>query len=91
MHYYNVPFGLPYVALRYANVYRPGQDPHGEAGVVAIFCDNLARGRSSTINGGGEQTRDNVYVEGLHAQTYLPSKTRCPLAPTTSARASRPA
>ena len=37
-------FGLPYVALRYANVYGPRQDPHGEAGVVAIFCGNLASG-----------------------------------------------
>ncbi|MGH3106986.1 MAG: NAD-dependent epimerase/dehydratase family protein, partial [Rubrobacter sp.] len=46
MHYYHVEFGLPYVALRYANVYGPGQDPHGEAGVVAIFCGNLARGKT---------------------------------------------
>jgi len=71
MHYYNVPFGLPYVALRYANVYGPGQDPHGEAGVVAIFCDNLARGRSSTINGGGEQTRDYVYGEDVARANIL--------------------
>jgi UDP-glucose 4-epimerase len=62
MHYYHVQFGLPYVALRYANVYGPRQDPHGEAGVVAIFCGNLAQGQTSTINGGGEQTRDYVYV-----------------------------
>ncbi len=42
LHYFNVQFGLPYVALRYANVYGPRQDPHGEAGVVAIFSGNLA-------------------------------------------------
>jgi UDP-glucose 4-epimerase len=48
--------------LRYANVYGPRQDPHGEAGVVAIFCGNLAEGKTSRINGTGEQTRDYVYV-----------------------------
>src|SRR5215212_5747890 len=58
LNYYRVQYGLPYAALRYANVYGPRQDPHGEAGVVAIFCGNLADGRSSTINGSGEQTRD---------------------------------
>lgn len=62
LHYYNVQHGLPYVALRYANVYGPRQDPHGEAGVVAIFCGNLRDGKTSTINGTGEQTRDYVYV-----------------------------
>jgi UDP-glucose 4-epimerase len=71
LHYYQVQFGLPYVALRYANVYGPRQDPHGEAGVVAIFCGNLARGRTSTINGGGEQTRDYVYVEDVARANVL--------------------
>jgi len=71
MHYYQVQFGLPYVALRYANVYGPGQDPHGEAGVVAIFCGNLARGNTSTINGGGKQTRDYVYVEDVARANVL--------------------
>jgi UDP-glucose 4-epimerase len=51
--------------LRYANVYGPRQDPHGEAGVVAIFCGNLVDGCESTINGTGEQTRDYVYVEDV--------------------------
>jgi UDP-glucose 4-epimerase len=62
LNYYSVQYGLSYVALRCANVYGPRQDPHGEAGVVAIFCGNLAEGRTSTINGTGEQTRDYVYV-----------------------------
>ena len=62
LHYYRTEYGLPYLALRYANVYGPRQDPHGEAGVVAIFCGNLAAGRVSRINGTGEQTRDYVYV-----------------------------
>jgi len=62
LHYYETQHGLPYVALRYANVYGPRQDPHGEAGVVAIFCGNLRDGKISTINGTGRQTRDYVYV-----------------------------
>jgi UDP-glucose 4-epimerase len=61
-YYYHAQYSLPYVALRYSNVYGPRQDPHGEAGVVAIFLGNLAAGRTSTINGTGEQTRDYVYV-----------------------------
>ncbi len=62
LHFYQVQHGLPYVVLRYANVYGPRQDPHGEAGVVAIFCGNLMAGRKSTIFGTGEQSRDYVYV-----------------------------
>ena len=62
LHFYRVQYGLPYVSLRYANVYGPRQDPHGEAGVVAIFCNNLAADEVSTINGSGEQTRDYTYV-----------------------------
>jgi UDP-glucose 4-epimerase len=71
LHYYQVQFGLSYVALRYANVYGPRQDPHGEAGVVAIFCGNLAGGTTSSINGGGEQTRDYVYVEDVARANVL--------------------
>ena len=54
--------GLEFVALRYANVYGPRQDPHGEAGVVAIFATRLQRGEPCVINGDGTQTRDYVYV-----------------------------
>jgi UDP-glucose 4-epimerase len=71
LHFYNTQYGLPYAALRYANVYGPRQDPHGEAGVVAIFCGNLAAGRRSTINGSGEQTRDYVYVEDVARANVL--------------------
>ncbi len=59
---YRANFGIPYAALRYANVYGPRQDPHGEAGVVAIFCGRLLEGKPCTINGPGKQTRDYVYV-----------------------------
>jgi len=50
------------VALRYSNVYGPRQDPHGEAGVVAIFCGRLLERRALTVYGDGRQTRDYVYV-----------------------------
>jgi UDP-glucose 4-epimerase len=59
---YHANFGIPYAALRYANVYGPRQDPHGEAGVVAIFCGRLLEGKPCTINGAGKQTRDYVFV-----------------------------
>ena len=62
MGYYGRVHGLDTVALRYANVYGPRQDPHGEAGVVAIFCGRLLDGTPLTIFGDGEQTRDYVYV-----------------------------
>src|SRR5918992_4480041 len=65
LYYYHAQYGLPYVALRYSNVFGPRQDPYGEAGVVAIFSGNLAEGRTPTINGIGEQTRDYVYVEDV--------------------------
>jgi UDP-glucose 4-epimerase len=71
LNFYRVQYGLPYVALRYANVYGPRQDPHGEAGVVAIFCGNMAAGKSSTINGTGEQSRDYVYVEDVARANVL--------------------
>lgn len=55
-------YGLHYVALRYANVYGPRQNLHGEAGVVAIFAERLLRGEPCTIYGDGGQTRDFVFV-----------------------------
>ncbi len=60
--YYHMAFGLPYVALRYANVYGPRQSTQGEAGVVAIFISQLLSGKSPVINGDGKQTRDYVFV-----------------------------
>ena len=60
--YYRAQYGLSYAALRYANVYGPRQNPHGEAGVVAIFCDRLLSGRECVIYGDGGQTRDFVFV-----------------------------
>lgn len=57
--------GLSFAALRYANVYGPRQDPHGEAGVVAIFSQRLLGKQIARINGDGKQTRDFVYVGDL--------------------------
>lgn len=62
LFYWYTAYGIPYVALRYANVYGPRQDPHGEAGVVAIFTERLLRGERPVINGDGRQTRDYVFV-----------------------------
>ena len=59
---YNRLHGTKHVALRYGNVYGPRQDPHGEAGVVAIFLGALARGEQARIFGDGRQTRDYIYV-----------------------------
>jgi UDP-glucose 4-epimerase len=59
--YYRAQYGLSTVALRYANVYGPRQNPHGEAGVVAIFSQRLLAGQPCTIYGTGEQTRDFVF------------------------------
>ncbi|HET8577257.1 MAG TPA: NAD-dependent epimerase/dehydratase family protein [Methylomirabilota bacterium] len=60
-------YGIRGISLRYANVYGPRQNPQGEAGVVAIFCDRLLRGQTPIINGDGEQTRDYVYVADVAA------------------------
>ena len=62
LFFYKVQYGIDYVALRYANVYGPRQDPHGEAGVVAIFCGRMLEGKPSAIFGDGEQTRDYIFV-----------------------------
>jgi UDP-glucose 4-epimerase len=62
LHYYANVRGLDYAAVRYSNVYGPRQDPHGEAGVVAIFSTRIGAGAPLTVFGDGEQTRDYVFV-----------------------------
>jgi UDP-glucose 4-epimerase len=66
---YNRLYGAGHVALRYGNVYGPRQDPHGEAGVVAIFMNALRDGKTPRIYGEGTQTRDYVYVGDVVAAT----------------------
>jgi UDP-glucose 4-epimerase len=65
LHYYREIRGLDYTVLALANVYGPRQDPHGEAGVVAIFAGKLLAGETPTIFGDGEQTRDFVFVDDV--------------------------
>jgi UDP-glucose 4-epimerase len=65
LHYYREVQGLEYSVLALANVYGPRQDPHGEAGVIAIFGGKLLAGERPTIFGDGEQTRDFVYVDDV--------------------------
>ena len=57
--------GIEFTALALANIYGPRQDPHGEAGVVAIFAGRLLAGEPCTIFGDGNQTRDFVYVDDV--------------------------
>ena len=71
MFYYKAIHGLDYASLRYSNVYGPRQDPHGEAGVVAIFIQKMLNGSQPLINGDGEQTRDFVYVEDVANASIL--------------------
>lgn len=71
LHYYHRIHGLDYVAVRYANVYGPRQDPHGEAGVVAIFSTRLIEQQPLTVFGDGSQTRDYVYVGDVVAANLL--------------------
>ena len=65
LQYYDLHYGIRFVALRYGNVYGPRQNPHGEAGVVAIFLDRILAGEQPTINGDGLQTRDYVFVRDV--------------------------
>jgi UDP-glucose 4-epimerase len=62
LNYYFEQYHIPYIALRYANVYGPRQNPHGESGVVAIFSEMMIQGKNPVINGAGDHTRDYVYV-----------------------------
>ncbi|HZF73916.1 MAG TPA: GDP-mannose 4,6-dehydratase [Gemmatimonadaceae bacterium] len=69
--YYGRVHGLEVVSLRFGNVYGPRQDPHGEAGVVAIFCGRILDNRPLTVFGDGLQTRDYVYVGDVARAVWL--------------------
>ncbi len=71
LNYHRRATGLEYFALRFANVYGPRQDPHGEAGVVAIFSQRLLQKQEAVIFGDGEQTRDFVYVADVAKASLL--------------------
>lgn len=72
---YRQLFGLEGVALRYSNVYGPRQDPHGEAGVVAVFCTRILDREPLTVFGDGDQTRDYVFVGDVAAANLLLTET----------------
>jgi len=78
LHVYRTLYGLEGVALRYANVYGPRQDPHGEAGVVAIFGSRLKEHQPITVFGEGLQTRDYVYVEDVARANVLAVDAKLP-------------
>lgn len=75
LYMYREMYGLEYVVLRYPNVYGPRQDPHGEAGVVAIFTGQMLNGEQVVINGDGLQERDFVYVEDCARANLLALET----------------
>lgn len=65
LYFYKKSHGIDYVILRYANVYGPRQNPHGEAGVVSIFCEKILGNKQPVINGNGKQSRDYVFVDDI--------------------------
>ena len=71
LSYYTRIHGLETVVIRFGNVYGPRQDPHGEAGVVAIFCGRVMQNRPLTIFGDGTQTRDYVHVTDVAEAAFL--------------------
>ncbi|HJQ14428.1 MAG TPA: NAD-dependent epimerase/dehydratase family protein [Anaerolineales bacterium] len=71
LYMYHTNYGLPYTVLRYPNVFGPRQNPHSEAGVVAIFTGKMLVDEPVTVNGDGEQTRDFVYVGDCAYANYL--------------------
>lgn len=78
LSYYGRVHGMEVVTLRYANVYGPRQDPHGEAGVVAIFCQRLLAGDALKVFGHGRQTRDYVYVGDVARANVLAAQKALP-------------
>lgn len=79
--------GLEHVTLRYGNVYGPRQDPHGEAGVVAIFANRLLKGEPLHVFGDGEQSRDYVFVADVVRANMAASEMILPGAEDLDARA----
>ena len=67
LNFYYQVYSLPYIVLRFSNVYGPRQYKGGEAGVVSIFIDHAVNGRECMINGDGRQTRDYIYVGDIVA------------------------
>ena len=71
LNYYHELYQIPFISLRYSNVYGPRQNAHGESGVIAIFTEMIADGQTPAINGDGTHTRDYVYVEDVAKANVL--------------------
>ncbi len=71
LNYYHELYHIPFISLRYSNVYGPRQNAHGESGVIAIFSEMMAQGQTPIINGDGTHTRDYVYVEDVAQANVL--------------------
>ena len=87
MGYYGRVHHVDTVALRYSNVYGPRQDPHGEAGVVAIFCNKILKGEALTVFGDGKQTRDYVYAGDVARANLAAATAKLPPAQQVDVRA----
>jgi UDP-glucose 4-epimerase len=85
--YYGRVHGIESAVLRYGNVYGPRQDPHGEAGVVAIFCGRILGQKAVTVFGDGRQVRDYVYVSDVAEVTWRASTQPLPPVALVDARA----
>ena len=77
INYFCMQYGLSTTILRYSNVYGPFQNPHGEAGVVAIFCQRLMEGLPPIICGDGEQTRDFIFVRDITEANNIALNPQC--------------
>jgi UDP-glucose 4-epimerase len=87
LYYYHRVHGMEYAAVRYSNVYGPRQDPHGEAGVVAIFSTKIIENEPVMVFGDGGQTRDYVFVGDVVAANLLLSDQELPAASSLDERA----
>lgn len=76
LEFWSRVWGITSTSLRLSNVYGPRQNPHGEAGVVAIFCERLLAGKGIVVNGTGDQTRDFVFVSDVADAVYRAVETR---------------
>ena len=85
--YYGRVWGMDTVTLRFGNVYGPRQDPHGDAGVIAIFCGRLIEGKPLTIFGSGKQTRDYVFVDDVAEAFFVAASAKLPASGPIEARA----
>lgn len=77
LSFFNKHFGLSTTTLRYSNVFGPHQNPHGEAGVVATFCERLVRDQSPVIYGDGKQTRDFISVSDIAQANLIALDSTC--------------